>query len=197
MGDKTQPSVQAGQTSKAAGVAGEVGVPRSSVDLHYFKRCGEPRGDTYSTHEGEAKDKEMAGATRIVTPDKVRELQIVLYRKAHSLRPLCAATVGCMERHPMNESGEPNMGNPSVRFDEGRERVGHWPVCLSIHPFPPTPPEQGAEPPSPKAKRENCLTTTCVTTGCCKPNPLPISLLNQRFWDAECFRSNSANCETA
>jgi hypothetical protein len=30
----------------------------------------------------------------------------------------------------MNEFGEPNMGNPSVRFDEGRERVGHWPVCL-------------------------------------------------------------------
>jgi len=82
MGDKTQPSAQAGQTSEAAGVAGEVGVPRSSVDLHYFKRCKEPRGDTYSTHGGEAKDKEMAGATRIITPDKVRELQIVLYRKA-------------------------------------------------------------------------------------------------------------------
>ena len=30
------------------------------------------------------------------------------------------------------------MGNPSVRFDEGRERAGHWPVCLSIHPSPPT-----------------------------------------------------------
>ena len=30
----------------------------------------------------------------------------------------------------MNELGEPNMGNPSVRFDEGRERVGHWP-CAS------------------------------------------------------------------
>src|SRR5882672_3091969 len=43
-----------------------------------------------------------------------------------------------MERRPMNGFGEPNMGNPSVRFDEGRERVGHWPVCLSIHPFPPT-----------------------------------------------------------
>ena len=27
----------------------------------------------------------------------------------------------------MNEFGEPNMGNPSVRFEEGRERVGHWP----------------------------------------------------------------------
>jgi len=38
----------------------------------------------------------------------------------------------------MNGFGEPNMGNPSVRFDEGRERVGHWPVCLSIHPSPPT-----------------------------------------------------------
>jgi hypothetical protein len=23
------------------------------------------------------------------------------------------------------------MGNPSVRFDEGRERVGHWPLRLS------------------------------------------------------------------
>ena len=30
----------------------------------------------------------------------------------------------------MNEFGEPNMGNPSVRFDEGRERVGQWP-CAS------------------------------------------------------------------
>src|SRR5207249_4930203 len=82
MGDKSQPIAQAGQTSKAAGVAGEVGVPRSSVFLHYFKRCREPRRDTYSMHGGEAKDTEMAGATRIRTPDKVRELQIVLYRKA-------------------------------------------------------------------------------------------------------------------
>ena len=27
----------------------------------------------------------------------------------------------------MNEFGEPNMGNPSVRFDEGRRSAGHWP----------------------------------------------------------------------
>jgi len=40
------------------------------------------KGDTYSTREGEAKDAGMAGATRIITPNKVRELQIVLYRKA-------------------------------------------------------------------------------------------------------------------
>ena len=38
----------------------------------------------------------------------------------------------------MNEFGEPNMVNPSVRFDEGRERVGHWPFGLSNHPLPPT-----------------------------------------------------------
>jgi hypothetical protein len=117
MGNKnTQPNAQAGQSSKANGVAGEVGVPHSSVDLHYFKGCKEPRGDTYSTRGGEAKDEGMAGATRIVTPNKVRELQIALYRKAKSC--------------PMNEFGEPNMGNPSVRFDEGRERDGHWPLAF-------------------------------------------------------------------
>jgi len=42
----------------------------------------------------------------------------------------------------MNEPGEPNMGNPSVRFDEGWERVGHWPCasqsdlsCLLYHSY--------------------------------------------------------------
>ena len=89
MGDnKTQPSAQAGQTSQASGVAGEVGVPHSSVDLHYFKGCQEPRGGTYSMRGGEAKDAGMAGATRIVTPNKVRELQIALYRKAKA-QPKC------------------------------------------------------------------------------------------------------------
>src|ERR1022692_3818576 len=83
MGDnKTQPNAQAGRTSQASGVAGEVGVPHSSVDLHYFKGCKEPRGDTYARRRGEAKDAGMAGATRIETPDKVRQLQIALYRKA-------------------------------------------------------------------------------------------------------------------
>jgi hypothetical protein len=36
----------------------------------------------------------------------------------------------------MNEFGEPNMGNPSVRFDEGREGVGHW-RCAPFNPTPP------------------------------------------------------------
>ena len=35
-----------------------------------------------------------------------------------------------MESCPMNEFGEPNMGNLSVRFDEGRERVSHWPAAF-------------------------------------------------------------------
>jgi RNA-directed DNA polymerase len=83
-GSKSQASAQAGSASKAGVVAGEVGVPHSSVDLHYFKRCREPRGDTYATRGGEAKDAGMAGATRIITPNKVRQLQITLYRKAKS-----------------------------------------------------------------------------------------------------------------
>ena len=78
----SQGRAQAGSASKAGPVAGEVGVPRSTVDLHYYKRCKEGRGDTYSTRRGEAKDTEMAQATEIVTSEKVRQLQIALYRKA-------------------------------------------------------------------------------------------------------------------
>src|SRR6266446_9295059 len=84
MGDKSQPSAQAGQTSEAGGVAGEVGVPHSSVDLHYFKRCKERRGDTYSTRRGEAKDAGMAGATRIITPNKGKENLCSLLLKSGS-----------------------------------------------------------------------------------------------------------------
>ena len=75
---------------------------------------------------GEAKDTGMAGATRIVTPNKVRELQIALYRK----RTLCTAEHGGMESRPMNKFGEPNRGNLSVPFDEGWERAGHWPLAF-------------------------------------------------------------------
>lgn len=77
-----QAPVQAGSTSEAGAADAVVGVPHSSVDLHYFKRCKEPRGDTCSMRGSEAKATEMAGATRIKTPDKVRKLQIALYRKA-------------------------------------------------------------------------------------------------------------------
>src|SRR2546426_10952112 len=57
---------------------------------------------------------------------------------ARPLRTLCPTDDCGMESGPMNEFGEPNMGNPSVRFDEGRERVGHWPFGLSTQPLLPT-----------------------------------------------------------
>jgi group II intron reverse transcriptase/maturase len=52
------------------------------VDLHYFKRCKTPSGGTClnawrrSEGPGDGRD------NRIITPEKVRELQIALYRKA-------------------------------------------------------------------------------------------------------------------
>jgi group II intron reverse transcriptase/maturase len=86
---KSRPSVQAGQTREAGGVAAEVGVPHSSMDLLALDaafrqelQAGGRRGNTCSTRRGEAKDTGMAGATRLATPDKVRPLQITLYRKA-------------------------------------------------------------------------------------------------------------------
>ncbi len=80
--EKFQGSAQAGSASKTGSVAGEIGVPQSPVDLHYFKGCKAGRGDTDSTRRGEAKDPGRAGATQIVTPEKVRPLQITLSRKA-------------------------------------------------------------------------------------------------------------------
>jgi hypothetical protein len=83
-----QGTAQAGSASKAGSVTGEVGVPHSTVDLHYFKKCKEGRGDTYSTRRGEAKDTGMAQAAEIIIPEKVRQLQITLYRKAKA-QPGC------------------------------------------------------------------------------------------------------------
>ena len=88
-GPQAQPPAQAGRTSQAGGVAGEVGVPHSSVDLRALEadfrrelREETQRRNTCSTRRGEAKDTGMAGESRITTPDKVRQLQIPLYRKA-------------------------------------------------------------------------------------------------------------------
>jgi group II intron reverse transcriptase/maturase len=87
---KSQAPVQAGHASKSGDVAGEVGVSHSSCDLFALdaafraelRQIGQ-RGGTYSTRRGEAKDAGMAGATRIATPpEKIRKLQIALYRKA-------------------------------------------------------------------------------------------------------------------
>ena len=39
---------------------------------------------------------------------------------------------------PAKELGKPDAGKPLVRFDEGREADGHWPMGLSTRRFPPT-----------------------------------------------------------
>src|SRR5215203_3955094 len=46
---------------------------------------------------------------------------------ARTLRTLRITNHSGLESNLMNELGEPNMGNLYVRFDEGRESVGHWP----------------------------------------------------------------------
>ena len=83
-GGNPKAAEQGSQAPETGADAGAVGVLHSSldVDLQYCERRREPREDTYSKRGSEAKDAGMAGATRIVTPDKVRELQIALYRKA-------------------------------------------------------------------------------------------------------------------
>jgi hypothetical protein len=56
------------------------------------------------------------------------------------------------------------MGNPSVRFDEGRGSVGHWPSGLSIRPLLPTLRTKGEEgrgdvAPAPKVGMARCAVT--------------------------------------
>jgi len=87
-GPAAQPLAQTGRAGEAGGTAGEVGVSHSKAALEaldaYFSGQwpSRPRGDTCSRRPSEAKDTGMAGATRIGTPDKVRQLQLALYRKA-------------------------------------------------------------------------------------------------------------------
>jgi RNA-directed DNA polymerase len=85
---KPQPTAQAGQTGKAAGAAGEVGVARSSVEPEKSESFGEPRGGawTHATKSSEGQgDGWLEGENlfdQIATPPKVRKLQMALYRKA-------------------------------------------------------------------------------------------------------------------
>src|SRR5262245_21704455 len=83
-----QPIAQAGQTSKAVGALGEVGVARSSIDPEKNERSGEPRGGTW-THATKSSEGQGDGCPegeylfeQIGTPVKVRKLQLALYRKA-------------------------------------------------------------------------------------------------------------------
>ena len=111
--EATQPSNQAGATGKIEAAAAEVGVLHSIADLlaldaKYREQLRESAGregtcsDACKRSEGQGD-----GPRGIQTPEKVRKLQIALYRKAN-------------EAMRLNRPGEPDTGNPSVRFDEGR-----------------------------------------------------------------------------
>jgi RNA-directed DNA polymerase len=79
--NELQPSAQAGWSRKAGRVVGEVGVLHSSVDLWESTTHGEPREGTCSTAQ-----KRSAGcgdgSRELTAPEKVRKLQLTLYRKA-------------------------------------------------------------------------------------------------------------------
>ena len=83
--NEPQPPAQAGSAREAGWVAGAVGVARSSVDLWDMTTHGEPRGGTCSNaerrSEGGGDGLAKAGLTTPET-NKVRKLQITLYRKA-------------------------------------------------------------------------------------------------------------------
>ena len=86
---KSQPSAQAGRTGKAGEVAAAVGDLHSSVDLwamaedfHQSLSEEAPREVTCSTRASGSGGSGMAGANRTCTPEKVRSLQLALYRKA-------------------------------------------------------------------------------------------------------------------
>src|SRR6476620_6655501 len=77
---EAQPAAQAGNC-KAARVQGEVGVLRSSVDLWASIPHEERREGTYP-HAAKRSKGPGDGSRELPAPNKVRELQIALYRKA-------------------------------------------------------------------------------------------------------------------
>ena len=88
-GPQAQHAGQAGDASQAGGAVAQVGVSHSSqvvemLDAYFSGQWPRrrPRADTCSKQSSEVKDTGMAGATQIRTPDKVRQLQRTLYRKA-------------------------------------------------------------------------------------------------------------------
>ena len=145
-GPQAQPRAQAGRTSQAGGAAGEVGVPHSNVDLLALDaacrqelrdtaRENMRRGDTCSMRRGEVKDAGMAGATRIETPDKVRQLQIALYRKAKAepryrfwslygelLRQDVLDTALAAQRHNGGQAGVDGQTLASIHADPARRQ---------------------------------------------------------------------------
>ena len=79
--NEPQLPAQAGWSRKAGQVTGEVGVLHSSVDLWESTTHGERREGTCS-NAGKRSEGGGDGSRELTAPEKVRKLQITLYRKA-------------------------------------------------------------------------------------------------------------------
>jgi RNA-directed DNA polymerase len=77
-----QAKAQVGRPHKAAVSDGGIRVPGEGVDLHHFKGCQTPSGGTCLNAQRRSEGDGDGRPSRIVTPDKVRKLQIAFYRKA-------------------------------------------------------------------------------------------------------------------
>jgi hypothetical protein len=119
-GCQTQPFAQAGQASEAGGVPGEVGVLRSSEEAPVMGV--ERRRDACP---GVRRD----GGRWL--RKEIRRHEVILINPDFGLRPKGADRTGL---------GEPNMGNPSVRFDEGRSGSAGLTTAVSSKPPPATSP---------------------------------------------------------
>jgi hypothetical protein len=111
---------------EAAWAMSGVGGVRSSdnpVPDLWFGEPAEERRDTTCSAARKSNEGHGDGPLGYQRHKTVRELPIHAGAAALPLR---------------KELGKPDAGKPPVRFDEGREAVGHWPAGLSIHRFPPT-----------------------------------------------------------
>jgi len=108
-GREAQAPAQAGQASEPVGAAGDVGILRSSEETPVMgvKR----RRDTCSGLRSD-------GGRWL--REEIRRQEVILINPDFGLRP---------KRRESNRTRR-GAGNPSVRFDEGREGVGHWPCAF-------------------------------------------------------------------
>ena len=119
-GCKTQPSVQAGYSREAGGVAGEVGVLRSS---------DETPATGVERRRGTCSGVRREGGRWL--RKEIRRHDELIINPDFGSRPKGADRTGL---------GEPNMGNPSVRFDEGRSGSAGLTTAVSSKPPPSTSP---------------------------------------------------------
>lgn len=116
-GPQAQPPVQAGRTSKAGVVPGEVGV------LHSSRETPVMGADAKAGHSFESQERRWPMAPQGDTPSRGMSSSTLTRSSPR-------------QRGNRIEPGEPNMGNPSVRFDEGRSETSEPTTAVgSIRPF--------------------------------------------------------------